>query len=273
MQFQLQTITIKGSYFSENLNRLVVFRVVAPPHYMKTTNTFSVMLMNDGQDYEAMQLETSLSKAFSSTEMKPFIYVGISCNENRIHEYGTASTADFKGRGGKALKYSKFITDEFVPFLKQEFKVSNDSNEWVYCGMSLGGLSAIDIVYNHSTLFGKVGVFSGSFWWRKKAYIKHDLKDRSRIILDVVKNVPYAGHLRFWFQCGSKDETADRNNNGVIDAIEDTLDLIKELTLKGYSYPGDITYVEVEGGKHDLPTWGTIFPQFITWAMAKTTPL
>lgn len=269
MQFQLETITIKGSYFSKNLNRLVLFRIVAPQDFLKSTTSFSMLLMNDGQDFEAMQLERSLSQSFSSKELKPFIYVGISCNENRIHEYGTACTPDFKGRGGKALNYSKFITEEFVPFLKKEFKASKDVNEWVYCGMSLGGLSAFDIVYNHGTLFGKVGVFSGSFWWRKKAYVKNDLKDRSRIALEVIKNGVYTNHLKFWFQCGSLDETADRNNNGIIDAIEDTLDVIKELTSIGYSYPGDITYVQVEGGKHDLPTWGKVFPQFITWAMAK----
>ena len=267
MQFYIESITIKGKYFSKNLERTVDFRFVAPQDYWHSKNNFAVLLMNDSQDYDALQLERTLSLAFSSATIKPFVYVGISCNENRIHEYGTASTADFKGRGGLAVNYSDFIIEEFIPFLKNEFKVSKEGKEWVYCGMSLGGLSAFDIVYNHSLHFGKVGVFSGSFWWRKKEYVKNDLVDRSRIVLDVVKNGPYAGHLKFWFQCGTLDETADRNNNGIIDAIDDTLDLIKELTLKGYSYPGAITYVQVDGGKHDLTTWGKVFPQFIKWAM------
>ena len=269
MQFQIESITVKGSYFSTNLERSVHFRFVAPRDYWRSKINFPVLLMNDGQDYEAMHLERSLSQAFTSKKLNPFVYIGISCNENRIYEYGTASTADFKGRGGQALKYSKFIIEEFLPFLKHEFKVSKEGKDWVYCGMSLGGLSAFDIVYNHSAYFGKVGVFSGSFWWRKKAYVKNDLKDRSRIVLDVVKNGEYSDHLKFWFQCGTLDETADRNHNGIIDAIEDTLDLIKELTIKGYSFPGAISYVKIEGGKHDLPTWGKVFPQFIDWAMAK----
>lgn len=266
MQFQIETITIKGGYFSKHLERWVHFRFVAPHDYWRATKDFSVLLMNDGQDFEAMQLEHTLAASFGSKTLKPFVYVGLSCNENRIHEYGTAAMADFKGRGGQALKYSKFIIEEFLPFLKKEFKVSKDGKQWVYCGMSLGGLSAFDIVFNHSALFGKVGVFSGSFWWRKKAYVKNDLVDRSRIVLDMVKNGTYAKHLRFWFQTGTLDEKADRNHNGIIDAIDDTLDLIKELTLKGYTFPGDITYVEVDGGKHDLPTWGTVFPKFIQWA-------
>lgn len=267
MQFQIETITLKGTYFSKNLERLVQFRFVAPHGYWQSNHNYPVVLMNDGQDYEALQLERTLSLAFSSKDSKPFVYVGISCNEDRIHEYGTASTADFKGRGGEALKYSMFIIKEFIPFLKKQFKVSKNGKQWVYCGMSLGGLSAFDIAYNHSDHFGKIGVFSGSFWWRKKAYVKNDRLDRSRIVLDLVKNGGYAAHLKFWFQCGTLDETADRNNNGIIDTIEDTLDLIKELQQKGYSFPGAITYIQIEGGKHDLPTWGKVFPQFLKWAM------
>lgn len=266
MQFQIQTITIKGSFFSENLGRLVQFRFVAPSNYWLAKDSFKILLMNDGQDYNPMNLEQTLSTFFAAKEITPFVYVGLSCNENRIKEYGTASSADFKGRGGQALKYSKFIVEEFIPFLKKEFKVSHKGKDWVYCGMSLGGLSAFDIAYNHPTYFSKVGVFSGSFWWRKKAYVKGDKLDRSRIVLDIIKNRTYVPGQKFWFQCGTADETADRNNNGVIDAIDDTKEVIKELEKKGYSYPSDITYLEIKDGKHDLPTWGAAFPDFLRWA-------
>ena len=136
-------------------------------------------------------------------------------------------------------------------------------------GCLWGGLSAFDIGYRHPASFAKIGVFSGSFWWRKKAYVKSDVADRSRILLDVIRDSKFALHLQFWFQTGTEDEKADRNNNGVIDSIDDTLDLIKELKEKGYSYPGDITYVEITGGKHDLPTWEKIFPQFVKWAFGR----
>lgn len=269
MQFQIDFIGSKGRVFSKNLDRWVRFRFVAPPDYGKSNKPFPVLLMNDGQDFIPMNLEATLTKAYLTRGMGPFVYVGIECNENRIREYGTASSADFKGRGDRAKRYSKFVMEEFVPFLKKEFKISSKSEDWVYCGMSLGGLSAFDIVYNNPESFGKVGVFSGSFWWRKKAYIKADLADRSRIILDVIKNRPYAPHLKFWFECGTEDELADRNNNGIIDAIDDTMDVIKELRAKGYLDPEAIKYVEVKGGKHNLPTWGAVFPDFIEWAFRK----
>ncbi len=266
MGFQIDFISAKGDFFSNKLNRNIVFRFVAPGNYRKSDEPFPVLLMNDGQDYQAMNLENTLTEAFSNISLKPFCYVGIECNDNRINEYGTASTPDFKNRGNKAAAYSKFILEEFIPFLKTEFKLSKDHTDWVYCGMSLGGLSALDIAYNRPTYFNKVGVFSGSFWWRKKAYVKGDKLDRSRIVLDVIKNRAYVAGQKFWFQCGTDDERADRNNNGIIDAIDDTLDVIKELEKKGYTYPGDITYLEMKGGKHDLPTWARAFPEFLMWA-------
>ena len=265
MVFDIEFISLKGSFTSHFLGRKVSFRLVAPPTYRTSDKPFPVLLMNDGQDYRAMGLERILSTAYTDKNITPFIYVGLEANENRMHEYGTACTKDFKGRGEKAHLYARFITEEFIPFLKKEFKVAAQKEAWVYCGMSLGGLTAFDIVFNHPHLFAKAAVFSGSFWWRKKAYTKKDPADRSRIVLDMVKNGTYSPHLSFWFQCGTLDEKADRNHSGIIDAIEDTTDLIKELQLKGYSSE-KLTYVEIEGGKHDLPTWARIFPSFLQWA-------
>ncbi len=266
MILHVDHISLKGSYSSRFLHRKLRFRLIAPPSFRKGGKDFPVLLMNDGQDYTALGLEKTLTRAYAQKNISPFLYVGLETDEHRMHEYGTASTADYKGRGEKAGLYARFITEEFIPFLKKEFRASPLKEDWVYCGMSLGGLSAFDIVFNRPHLFGKAGVFSGSFWWRKKAFTKKDPEDRSRIVLDMVKEGTYSPHLKFWFQCGTFDEKADRNQNGIIDSIDDTLDLIRELELKGYSYPGQITYVEIEGGKHDLPTWAKIFPDFLKWA-------
>jgi enterochelin esterase-like enzyme len=266
MDFKVEFISLKGNIFSDYLKRKVHFRWVAPPAYRDSNNEFPVLLMNDGQDFNAMALEKTLSASYTSRNIKPFIYVGIETNVQRIQEYGTSASADFKGRGKKAGDYSGFITEELIPFLKNEFRLSRKKEDWVICGMSLGGLSALDLAINHPEQFGKTGVFSGSFWWRRAPYVKNDNKDRSRIILDIIKESNFSPHLKFWFQCGTHDETADRNHNGVIDSIDDTKDVIRELEKIGYN---DISYVEIEGGRHDLQTWAKVFPDFLTWAFKK----
>jgi len=64
------------------------------------------------------------------------------------------------------------------------------------------------------------------------------------------------------------DETADRNKNGVIDSIDDALDLIVELKAKGYT-DEHIKYLELPDGTHDVVTWTKAFPEFLKWGWGK----
>jgi predicted alpha/beta superfamily hydrolase len=69
-----------------------------------------------------------------------------------------------------------------------------------------------------------------------------------------------------WFQAGTRDETADRDGNGVIDAIQDTTELIDELVKKGFRRGEDVVYHELPGGEHHESTWARALPEFLRWA-------
>jgi hypothetical protein len=59
--------------------------------------------------------------------------------------------------------------------------------------------------------------------------------------------------LRLWFETGTRDETDDRDGNGVIDAIQDTTELVDALTALGYAAGLDVVYVQVEGASTTKP--------------------
>jgi S-formylglutathione hydrolase FrmB len=80
-----------------------------------------------------------------------------------------------------------------------------------------------------------------------------------------IREGQYHPGLKFFFQCGEEDETEDRNNNGVIDSIDDTIDMMRELLAKGYLEGKDIQYLQLPYGKHDVPTWAQAFPYFLKW--------
>jgi hypothetical protein len=80
-----------------------------------------------------------------------------------------------------------------------------------------------------------------------------------------IREGDYAPWLKFFFEVGTRDETADRNNNGVIDSIDDALSLIDDLVNKGYQKENDIRYLELQDGRHDVPTWANAFPDFLKW--------
>ena len=80
-----------------------------------------------------------------------------------------------------------------------------------------------------------------------------------------VRDTESPGCLRMWFEAGTRDEKEDRDNNGVIDAIQDTTELMDELERKGFRRGLDMIYVQVEGGEHNQRTWGFILPYFLRW--------
>jgi len=110
MIFNVDHISLKGSFSSRFLKRKVRFRLVAPPSFRNSDIHFPVLLMNDGQDYTALGLERIITEAYQNKKLLPFLYVGLETDENRMQEYGTTGIADYKGRGGKAGLYSRFET-------------------------------------------------------------------------------------------------------------------------------------------------------------------
>lgn len=256
------------NFFSQALDREVRVDIFLPPGYFSETTFYPVLFFNDGQDMEAVQMAATLENLYNRNKIPKIIVVAIHANQERMNEYGIASQADYKNRGAKAKNFTQFILKELIPTIQKRYRCASKVEDWVYGGFSLGGLSAFDIVWQHPEVFGKVGVFSGSFWWRSKPVDPAD-PDAHRIMQYLLSKDKKRPGLKFWLQTGTEDEQEDRNNNGIIDAIDDTLDIIKALKNMGYREGDDIHYVEIKGGQHNLPTWSRIMPEFLQWAFGK----
>ena len=151
-----------------------------------------------------------VSQLYAADELEPIFFVGINCGADRKNEYGTAKYLDFKGRGTKAAAYQRFIFEELLPFIRANYTLPS-FKEKSFCGFSLGGLSALDTVWNHPQEFKNVGVFSGSFWWRLVSQNDPDFdEDSDRIMHLQIRNGGYYPWLKFIFETGTKDETADK---------------------------------------------------------------
>ncbi len=256
--------TEKHTLASALLERDVIVDFYFPPE-KKNTDEVTLLLINDGQDLLTMNFEKILEELYDGELIFPLLCVGIHCSADRKNEYGTANVLDSRGRGTKALLYQRFILEELLPFIRSEY-VIHSFKEKSFCGFSLGGLSAIDIVWNHPMEFTKVGIFSGSLWWRTVSQADPLFDEANdRIMHNQIRNGEYYPWLKFFFETGTLDETADRNKNGVIDSIDDTSSLIEELVKKGYDPEKDIRYLELKDGKHNVATWGRAFPEFLKW--------
>ncbi|MCS6991341.1 MAG: esterase family protein [Chitinophagales bacterium] len=252
------------SLYSDYLKRQVIADVLVPPAYAKSRRRYPLLLLNDGQDLGRLRLKATLSRLFQKQQIHELIVVAVHAGD-RLQEYGITGHPDYQRRGSRARQYAQFISRELLPFLDQTFRLDLETAVNGVAGCSLGGLSALDLAWQFPQWFRCVGVFSGSLWWRSRPYGPNFDENRHRIAHLMIRNSTQRPGLRFWFQAGTHDETADRNNNGIIDAIDDTLDLITELVHKGYRPFRDVTYCEVLQGRHHPSTWAKVMPCFLQW--------
>lgn len=239
--------------------------IVAPLDF-DTGNTYPLLLFNDGQDFETLRMAETVAALQAAGKMVPCVVAGIHAGGARIYEYGTAHQPDYAGRGDKAGLTTSFVLEELIPWLVQHYHTV--AKGITYAGCSLGGLMALDAVWNHPEVFSNAGVFSGSLWWREKA-LDEGYAESDRIMHRQIRDAERRASLNFWFQCGTWDEYDDRDGDGVIDSIQDTLECIAELERKGYAWGRDIRYVEMKEGMHNPETWAKVLPDFLVWASGR----
>lgn len=241
-------------------------RVFLPPGGVTKHTPLLVAL--DGQNMAAWELSETIERLAAAGEITPPLVVAISATKDRIEEYGLAHTLDYAGRGKKAAAFQRHVLEFIVPEVRKRYGLSAHPQRTAIMGASLGGLSALELAWVHPDVFGTVGVFSGSLWWRGE---DGDWRaaQRSRLAHKMVRETAGRPALRLWFEAGTEDETDDRDGNGVIDAIQDTTELIDELATKGFQRETDVTYHEIAGGKHHEATWAEALPVFLKWAFPR----
>jgi enterochelin esterase family protein len=259
----VETIHAFPSHHLHNLRDLTVY---LPDDYdREPQRAYPVLYANDGQDLRAMNVEHTLADLYAANAIQRVIVIGIYATTDRMQEYGTTGVAGPHGLGRRADAYARFVLEEVRPYINAHYRAHTAPAHTALMGWSLGGLSTFDLAWEHTGVFRTVGAFSGSFWWRSE---DGDLARRlaSRVAHRKVREGRLCPGLRFWFEAGTKDETDDRDHNGVIDSIQDTLELMDELRAKGYRAEADMTYLQVEGGEHNPATWAAALPHFLKWA-------
>jgi enterochelin esterase-like enzyme len=246
-------------------NRVFRSSVVLPAGYDERTDEYPVIYMHDGQWLSDERVPETLEWLLSQGLVPRLVVVAIHATSDRIAEYGVAGTPCPCGGqplGARADNFQGFVVDDLMPQIEANYRVMTGPENTSVMGFSLGGLSAMDLVWRRDDLFGTIGGFSSSFW-----YYSNDTNSfGSRVIHQLVRNGEHHPGQRFWFEAGTRDTLADRDIDGVNDQIEDALDLVAELQNKGYVFGSEVNYFEVDGGFHNNETVAHAIPHFLQWA-------
>jgi len=257
---------------TNNFTSVQLHKEVRADFYLPTTafaEDHHLLILNDGQNMQEVGLSGILERLCEMGKIKPLVVVAVHADADRKNDYGVASTPNYLGQGGNGEAYTNFLMHELIPQIPKHLNGIGVGKQSI-AGFSLGGLSALDVFLNHSSQFASVGVFSGSLWWRSISDKDPGYDDaKHKIILEEIRKSMYLPQKKLFFQCGNMDETADRNGNGIIDSIDDTMDAIEELEKLGYKKDQDIRYLEIADGKHDMATWARALPDYLQWICGK----
>lgn len=253
--------------YSRHLQRQVKLTIISTPMPDDKTE-LNLLILNDGQDMGQFRIKAILDSLYKKDLIKPLLVVGVHAGD-RMKEYGVANYPDYLKRGDKADHYDDFINNELYPFAKKNATVRKFKSVAI-AGCSQGGLSAFDIAWNRADKIDKVGVFSGSFWWRDKDDKAADYSDdKNRVMFTKLKASRKKPGLKYWFYAGDKEEDGDRDKDGIIDVVDDAKDLVELIKNKNVCLPDDIRFNEDPNGKHDYSAWSKQLPGFLIWAFGK----
>ncbi len=128
----------------DNVRRVFVY---LPNGYDGTDRRYPSLYIGDGGGYVERGVPQLLDYAIANGICRPLIAIFVDPvirrEEYRMHE-----------------GYRRFVTEELVPFIDQNYRTLTEPNERAVMGSSRGGLAAADLAYSHPEVFGNAAALS-----------------------------------------------------------------------------------------------------------------
>ena len=245
------------SRFLRNQRDLIVY--VPPGYDEQPQRRFPVLYLHDGQNLfdratafagQDWNVQGSADYLIQGGAIEPLIIVGIyNTGKSRIYEYTPTKVP--KLGGGRADRYAKFLMQEVMPFVQQQYHALPEPSRTSIGGSSLGGLVSLYIGLKYPQSFGKIAALSPSVWWNQ------------RVILRLAAAANPHPRPRIWLDIGT------REGPKIVPDVEQFRDL---LLKKGWREGQDLHYERVEGAEHNEAAWSQRVGPFLQFLYPAITP-
>ncbi|HSP11712.1 MAG TPA: alpha/beta hydrolase-fold protein [Salegentibacter sp.] len=229
------------------LDTIKTIRIYLPASYEMSEKRYPVIYMHDAQNLfdkeTAFAGEWEVDESLDASE-KEVIIVGIDHGDDkRIDELTPFPNEKYGGGNGDA--YVNYIVKNLKPYIDKNFRSKPQREHTGIFGSSLGGLISFYGAIKHPETFGKVGVFSPSFWFSDSIY-------------DFAENAEISENVKFYFLAGTEeDETLIPNINRMIRLLEKKV------------FEENLVFRTIENGEHNENLWREAFPEAIEWLQDK----
>lgn len=174
------SLNIISKVYSKELTNFRDVIVYTPPSYLENTlkTHRNVLIMHDGQNLfdpktsafgTAWMCQNTVDSLVVQGAMDEVIIVGPYNTADRTNEYTYVYDPSEKA-GGKGDLYLDWIESTLIPLVKENYRVDIQRERLGILGSSLGGLISCYAGWTRSSVYGKVGCMSSSFWWDSNDY-------------------------------------------------------------------------------------------------------
>ena len=191
------------------LGRSRTLRIYLPPGYETSGKRYPVLYMHDGQnlfdDATSFVGEWGVDEtldAMARAGKLELIVVGIDNGaERRVAELTPWPNPD-QSKVAEGAQYLDFVVGVVKPFVDARYRTLPDRDHTGILGSSLGGLISDYAMRTHPEVFGRIGIFSPSYWYSDRVW-------------DFAKAHPPRPNTRIWLVAGGREggdmaESAER---------------------------------------------------------------
>ena len=187
--------------------------IYLPEDYDASKKKYPVIYMHDAQNLfdnltsfsGEWQIDETMDEFFLEGK-KQAIIVGIdNGGSERLNEYSPWKNTKYGG--GKGDLYADFLAQTLKPYIDKNYRTASSAKNTGLIGSSMGGLISFYTGLKYPEKFGKLGVFSPSFWFAKedltlylneyskslkktKIYLLAGRKESEEMVTDIKKTVP-----------------------------------------------------------------------------------
>ncbi|SFI09906.1 alpha/beta hydrolase [Halpernia frigidisoli] len=224
--------------------------IYLPPNYATSKKKYPVVYMEDGQNLfndatsfsGEWKVDETLNALFSQHKTDAIV-IGIeNGGAERLNEY--SPWINKKYGGGKGDLYVDFLANTLKPFVDKNYRTLAQPKYTGLIGSSMGGLISFYAGVKYPNKFGKLGIFSPSFW-----FAPEDLTFYIR------KNAKKLKNSKIYFYAGLKESE---------DMVPDIQKTEAELIKLGVPKK-NIRDKFSEYGTHSESYWSQEFGQAFEW--------
>jgi alpha-glucosidase (family GH31 glycosyl hydrolase) len=227
-----------------------------PADYKVSNESYPVVYMHDAQNIfdknssfsGEWNVDETLDKLFKEHNLK-VIVVGIdNGGKKRLDEYSPWKNKKYGG--GEGEMYVDFIANTLKPYIDKNYKTLTNKSNTGIIGSSMGGLISYYAALKHPEIFGKIGVYSPSFWFSPK-------------VNEFTKKNANLKNTKMYFLVGDKEGVKPGSNkkSGMVSDMNHVINI-----LKNQNFPlENIKAKIVPDGKHNEELWRTNFKETILW--------